>query len=187
MTTEEVYQQLANEYIATLENRDVPHGRVFLIFSGVPASGKTTLAQRLRDDLKAQYVRHDDIRERIRRDGLDPAHFVIAKISSHVIDTVMEHDANKFVIIDASLDRTWPRFFEHANEHHAKTIVIRLDIPRDSITKRLDDRPEGHAGKRGIEMYYQQFENSKKHVAADITLGADYDYKGVLRQVKALL
>jgi predicted kinase len=188
MQTAELNQRFANEYLSTLRNRDVPHGRIYIIFSGVPGSGKTTLAKHLADDLKAQYIRHDDIRELIRRDGFNVADFTISHISAIVIDTILEKDANKFIVIDASLDRSWPRFFEHASQQQARPIVIRLNVSKDTIQKRIAQREEGHVGKvQDIDMYFDQFENSKREVKADIELSEKYEYSDVLGQVTELL
>lgn len=188
MQTDELNKQFANEYLSNLQNRDVPHARTYIIFSGVPGSGKTTLARRLASDLKAQYIRHDDIRELVRRDGFNVADFPAAHISAIVIDTILEKDANKLIIIDASLDRSWPRFFEHTRKQHAKPIIIRLNVPKETVSARIAARPEGHVGKiANLDEYYDQFERSKKAVAADLELTQEYEYETVLCKVAKLI
>lgn len=82
MQTDELNRHFADDYIAQLKNRDVPHGRILLGFCSVPGSGKTTLAKRLAHDLKAQYIRHDDIRAMIQREGYDPGNMSMGSISS---------------------------------------------------------------------------------------------------------
>jgi predicted kinase len=186
--TEAIHRQLATEYLSAMESRELPQKRVCIIFSGVPGSGKTTLARKLARDLRAQYIRHDDLRELARRHDYDIAKLTISSISRIVMDTIMDEDANKFVIVDASLDRTWPLFFEHTTEHGALPIIIRLEVPRHIVEKRVSERGEDDFGKvTGLDSYYAQFENSKKHVPATLTLGADYDYEDVLRQLKELV
>lgn len=188
MQTQQLNRRFADEYLATLTNRDVPHDRIYIIFSGVPGSGKTTLARRLAVDLKAQYIRHDDIRECIRRDGFNVGDFTVSHISTLVIDTILAEDRNKFIIIDASLDRSWPRFFEHAKEQRAKPIIIRLNVPKETVMKRIEARPEGHVGKvADLDDYYKQFECSKKEVPASLELDENYDYKTVLSNVIKLV
>ena len=187
MNVGEVQRQLAEEYLAVMKDRGLPHRRVCIIFSGVPGSGKTTLAQKLAYDLKAQYIRHDDIRTLARKHGYNLAKLTISSISRIVMDTIMEQDANKFVIVDASLDRTWPLFFEHTREHEALPIVIRLDVPREVIEKRIAARPKGDFGSvTNLDTFFDQFENSKKHVQATMTLGLDYDYEQVLTRLAQL-
>jgi len=188
MQTAQLNQRFANEYLATLKNRDVPHERVYVIFSGVPGSGKTTLAVRLANDLKAQYIRHDDIRHLIRKSGFNVSDFTIAHISTIVIDTILQQDKNKLIVIDASLDRSWPRFFEHAQEQHAKPIVIRLDVPRSIVEVRVSARDKDDFGSVAkLDNFFEQFENSKKHVQATMTLRPDYDYSSVVTRIKELI
>lgn len=187
MDKEDAHQKLANQYLLGLKNRDLPRKRVCIIFSGVPGSGKTTLAKKLAHDLTAQYIRHDDIRELARRLGYDVSKLTISSISRIVMDTIMEKDANKFVIIDASLDRTWPLFFDHTTEHGALPIVIRLDIPKEVVEKRVNLRDKNDFGSvTNLDTFYEQFENSKKHVKATITLGVGYDYGAVLSELQRL-
>lgn len=128
MQTDALNRHFATEYLNKLTDREVPHKRAYIIFSGVPASGKTTLAKQLARDLKAQYIRHDAIRDLIKRDGFLVKDFTVSHISTIVIDTILQTDKNQLIVIDASLDRTWPRFFEHAREQQAKPIIIRLKI-----------------------------------------------------------
>lgn len=188
MQTDILNQQLAKEYLQQLKNRSTTHERIFLIFSGVPGSGKTTLARKLARDFEAQYVRHDDIRKIARSHGLDVSKMSMSAISKIVIETIFERDANKFVIIDASLDRTWPVFFEHAEKLKAKPIVIRLDVPREITEQRIRERGEWDFGKvDNLDDFYEQFENSKKQVPADITLSTNYDYKNVHELVRRLI
>lgn len=188
MQTDVLNQRFAAEYLKTLTDREVSHNRVYIIFSGVPASGKTTLAKRLAVDLKAQYIRHDDIRELIKRDGFSVSDFTVSHISAIVIDTILRTDKNQLIVIDASLDRTWPRFFEHAQAQQAKPIIIRLNVPRGVVEARIKARPEGHVGKvSDLDIFYEQFERSKKEVKATLELSENYDYETVHREVAKLV
>lgn len=189
MQDDSIYQQLAAEYLATLTNRDVPHKKVFLCFSGVPGCGKTTLAQRLRDDLGVQYVRHDDIRALARSMGYDVEKIVISSVSKIAVDEMMAHDANKFMILDAGLDRSWHIYFDSVKEYNALPIIIRIDVPKSTVIERIKKRSEDDFGKfdlDAIDTFYEQFENAKRHFDATITIGADYNYADVLAKVKAL-
>lgn len=185
MPTDTLYHELAEVYLQTLANRDIAHRRVYIIFSGVPGSGKTTLARKLARDLRAQYVRHDDIRALVRARGHDINQIAIPSISSIVIDTILEKDANKCIIIDASLDRSWPRFFDHAKEQRAQPIVVRLNVPRAEVERRIHAREDHDFGKiEDLDAYYEQFENSKKNVIADLELDSDYDYENALAELR---
>ena len=189
MNVEEVQRQLAEEYISAMKNRDLPQKPVCVIFSGVPGSGKTTLARKLARELKAQYIRHDDIRALARSHGYDLAKLTISSISRIVMNTIMEgDDANKFVIVDASLDRTWPLFFEHTREHGAMPVIIRLEVPREIVEKRIEARSKDDFGSvTNLDAFFDQFENSKRHVPATMTLDYDYEYADVLARLKRVI
>lgn len=170
------------------KNREQPQAAACIIFSGVPGSGKTTLARKLARDLKAQYIRHDDIRKLATAHDYDLKKLTISSVSRIVMDLIMEEDANKLVVIDASLDRSWPLFFDHTREHSAKSVIIRLNVPREIIEKRIGKRSEGDFGRvANLDDFFRQFENSKQKVKADIELDQAYDYTDVLGRVKALL
>lgn len=188
MDVDEIHRQLAMEYLSAMKNRGLQHVAACVIFSGVPGCGKTTLARKLARDLQAQYIRHDDIRELARTHGYDLKKLTISSISRIVMDAIMDADANKLVIIDASLDRSWPLFFDHTREHGARPIIIRLNVPREVVEERIAARSEGDFGRvPNLDDFFRQFENSKQKVKADIELAQAYDYTGVLRRVEALL
>jgi len=185
---QELNQELADAYLKTLAGWDIPHRRAYIIFSGVPGSGKTTLAKRLAQDLQGLYIRHDDIRQLARKRGLDVRKLTISSVSRIVIDTTLEHDANGLIVIDASLDRTWPLFFDHAKQQRALPIVIRLNVPREVILRRVEARHAHDFGKvSDLDTFFEQFETSKKEVPADIELDEKYEYSDVLRRVASLL
>jgi len=188
MQTDELNRRLVHNYIGQLSNRDVPHRRILLSFCGVPGSGKTTLAKMLTRDLRAQYIRHDDIRAMIRYEGYEPSKMSMGPISTIVANTILANDANKFIIIDAGQDRQWERFFAHAKEWKAQPIIIRLNVSKELLQERLsrrDSKTTNH--RRNLELFIEQFENCKKHVVADIELVADYNYDEVLARVKELV
>lgn len=188
MDVQEAQHQIAKKYLLAMQNRELTKKPACIIFSGVPGSGKTTLARKLAHDLRAQYIRHDDIRALARQSGYDLARLTISSISRIVMDTIMEHDTNKLVVIDASLDRSWPLFFEHTREHGAMPVIIRLNVPRRVIEARISERSGDDFGNvTNLDMFFEQFENSKRKVKADIELDLYYDYDTVLRRVKDLL
>jgi predicted kinase len=188
MGTEEIQQRLAMDYLSAMKNREMAQKPACIIFSGVPGSGKTTLARKLAHDLRAQYIRHDDIRELARSHGYDVASLTISSISRIVMDVIMNEDANRRVVIDASLDRSWPLFFDHTREHGALPVIIRLNVPRPVVEKRISERNRDDFGSvTDLDTFFAQFENSKQKVRADIELDQSYDYQDVLKRVTELL
>lgn len=177
-------EKFASEYIDLLKNRDVNHRSIMLTFSGVPGSGKTTLARRLAVDLRAQYVQHDQIRQMITAEGYEPRNFSIQTISHLVIDEIMKNDRNKFVILDASIDRAWPVFFSHVAEWGISPIVIRLNVPRAILKQRLQERDGiDNIHLERFDKFMTQFENCKAQVPVDFELETNYDYNQLVQHI----
>jgi predicted kinase len=186
MQTSELNEEIAKNYLAQLQVRDVPHFGLLLTFFGTPGSGKTTLANKLANDLTAQYVRSDAVRRIIQAMGYDPRQFVVSKITELIVKQILAHDANKLIVLDASIDRTWRRFFDYAKKENIPTLTIRLNIPATLLEERIKQRHESDFGKDYLNKFLEQFHDSKNHVKADIELEADYNYDEVLSQVKQL-
>ena len=182
--THEFNHRYAQRYLDQLDNRDVPHERTMLTFSGIPGSGKTTLALKLAHDFRAQYVQHDRIRDMIRRDGFEPEDYSMIPISRLVIDTIMHNDANKFVILDASIDRSWSVFFEHTKEDDITPIIIRLVVSHDTLRQRQLTR-DGFVHPR-FDEFVAQFENCRRQVEVDIEITEQYEYGDVFDRVRHL-
>lgn len=176
---------IANAYEQEQPYRHVPHPPILLSFSAIPGSGKTYLAKRLMHDLHAQYMNHDDIREIIRIRGIDPEGLFMPPISKIVIDHMVQHDQNKFVILDVSLDRRWDIYFNSIKEYGATPIIIRLNPPLDVIRERLRLRDgDNSALLQQLDRFKSEFDNCSQHVEADITVGETYDYEHVLQVVR---
>jgi len=168
-TSQDIHEQLAEAYIQALPFRAVHHPRIFLQFSGMPGSGKTVLARRLATDLQAQYIRHDDIREEVRSRGINSDTVHIPSVSKLIVNFIMQHDNNKLIILDSSIDHNWQRYFEHVKELHALPLIIRMDVP----TERIKDRIQARDGRNNhileeLDRYQQAFENCRRQVPADL-------------------
>ena len=182
---ETLYDEIAHEFISKQPYRTIPYPPTLLIFSAMPGSGKTTLARKLAADLQAQYINHDAIRDFIRRKGVDPELVYMPAVSIRIEEQIMANDANKLIILDGSLDRTWEIFFKTASNLKAMTIIIRLTLPLTIIRDRLRIRDKEDSKLLDqMERFKNDFEECQKHVAADLTLGKDYNYAEVLEFVR---
>jgi len=186
LNTDDFNLRIANVYIEQLSNRDIPQQKALITFSGIPGSGKTTLARKLEHDLNAQYVHHDSLRKIIESEGDDPKRYTMIPISRIVITTILNNDANKRIILDASIDRSWDVFFNDKKEFGiSQSVIIRLNTPHDVIKQRQLQRD----GKINLHFdeFASQFEACKREVEADVELDDNYDYELVLKTVDDLL
>lgn len=186
--TDELNLAIADEYMGLLNDRTIVNPKYMITFSGVPGSGKTTLARRLASDLKAQYVHHDTMREIIAKHGYNVVGLAIAPISKIVVNRILHGDNNKLLILDSSLDRTWQMYFDHVTQEKITPLIIRLDVPRDIVFARLVARDglDSPLVKR-FEAYVSEYENCKAKVPATMTLGESYDYDRVLAEIKSII
>lgn len=178
-------KDIASAYEQEQPHQHIPHPPIFLSFSAVPGSGKTTLAKRLARDLRTQYVNHDDIRDLIRKRGIDSEELCMPPISRIVINHMITYDKNKFVILDVSIDRRWDIFYDHVKELNALPIVIRLNPPINVIRERLRIRDDNNGAiLNQLNRFKDEFDNCCQHVEADITVSKKYDYGQVLEAVR---
>lgn len=121
----------------------------------------------------------------IKKRNVNSQDIFIPDISRLVIDRMVKDDENKFVILDASLDRSWDIYYDHVKELRAIPIIIRLTPPIDIIRERLRVR-DGENGEllNQLGRFKSEFDDSCRHVKADITVGELYDYTQVLHGVK---
>jgi gluconate kinase len=187
MTLSEIDNKIYNQLLSKLQNRDVPNPTAGILFSGIPGCGKTTLAQRLARDLHAQYLQNDAIRNSAERLGLDK--YDVHPVGRALTETIASHDANKLIVFDASINRTWQETIAFCKENGLTPIVVRITIdPREAIT-RLQKRGR-HDDTQLIEATYRrlaQFEACKKALPADIEVTVPFDYQEVLQAVKKRL
>ena len=179
--SEETIQHVANDYYASLSHKKVYQPRCLVIFSGVPGSGKTTIARALEERLKAVRLSNDNIRTRIvaadpgiKREGQERAKFIVA---NKVLDRLAK-EAHNIIVIDASCDRGYDEYSTWAEKHGYKLVLVRLEISREVIMQRLEKRlAEDGAStiKRSgwfekIDLWWQQWESFSKQHKADVTL-----------------
>lgn len=181
---QKIIDKVVAQYYGKMLYRDIAHPKILLTFSAVPGSGKTTLAKKLASDLKAGYIRADDIRHMLRQAGIDPISVKTSDITRRIASLVLEKDANKFIILDASMDRTWDDFFAHALKMNATPFVVRMNVSDVEVAKRLKGRDGEIKDKAEMTRFRSDFLRCKEHVMADIELGNEYDYNVVLTQVK---
>ncbi|HSX35414.1 MAG TPA: ATP-binding protein [Patescibacteria group bacterium] len=179
--------QVTNAYLAQLTNRDLSQPLMLVTFSGTPGCGKTTLANHLAADLHAQCLQSDALREMIRSFGSDPAQISMPSLSDRIIQEVIKHDRNQLFIIDASMDRVWQFYLKHVKRLGALSFIIRFDMPPVVIRRRMSqrNRHDDQDLLAQFDTFWQQFEDCRRNLPADITLGEAYDYDDVLERVRA--
>ncbi len=173
--------------MASLQCTNVPQPPAIITFFGIPGSGKTVVAKKLADDLQAQYIQQDGMRFILHNKGVKTGN--VAPITLAVVGKILAKHPNKRIMLDASIDRSWPKFYENCKKWGIKPITIRLNADAKTAVKNLTDRGryDDETLLRSLTHYIEQFEQAKKDMPADITASWPYDYDHIITAIKAKL
>lgn len=143
MDTQQIYTKLKHQ----LENnKNTPNPKIMVCFSGIPGSGKTTLAEKLEKQLQAIRISNDDIRTIIESSGVterDEREEAKEKFLDWFLNEVQIWP-NGLLIMDSSIDRRFDDIKRRFNEY--RLYVISLGISRELAIKRMKKR-QGHRAK----------------------------------------
>ncbi len=174
MILEEIYQK----HLSQLKYLDVHHKKLVICFSGIPSSGKTTLAKKIEEKYRGVRITNDEVREIIRE-----------VMEKHKIERNEErnqeilHDylayflrsyeeKNKLIILDSGIERSYKEKFSLLQERGYALFVILLEIPLRIIHERLKEREERKPEKNfeRLKKWMIDFDSAKKEMKADFTI-----------------
>lgn len=187
-------EDIANSYYAELGNRKVRQPRYIVLFSGVVGSGKSTIARAIEYKLHAVRVSNDEIRDRI----MATAPTIQAKIREEAkfkvgkaVMSRLAQETSGLIVVDASCDRGFDEYYGSAKRNGYRVILLRLEIPRDVIERRIRER--GDLGYRDVtrsltmlDTWWQQWETFGKMHKPDMAITQETDIKDVLKLVKGI-
>lgn len=187
MTLTETDNKIYNELLRKLQNSGVPHPAAIILFCGIPGSGKTTLAQRLTRDLQAEYIQNDAARLIAKRMGIEK--YDAHPVGRALIETITAQNANKLIVFDASIDRSWRETLALCTEVGTTPIIIRITIGPQEAANRMQNRGRHDDAYliEGTQRRQAEFEACKKDLSADIEATVPFDYQVVLDAVQKRL
>lgn len=162
--------------------------------SGVPGSGKSTIARVIEKELLAIRLSNDEIRDRIvasnpaiSQEDRERAKLIIA---TELLERLAD-EPNGLIVIDASCDRGYDDYWSWADEHKYHTVLLRMDVPKSIIEERLHER--GHLGYRNttdslamLDTWWYQWETLGKERVADLIIKQSTPIEVVLESVRKL-
>jgi adenylate kinase family enzyme len=164
---QEIYEKTLQIHLKQLKNLDVKNSKIIVSFSGVPCSGKSTLANDLEKHFKAVKINTDDIRDIIKQ---------VVPVDEYTRDELQEllieynvnffeylrKIPNGFLIIDASVDRNYELVKKTAEDGGYILYIIRILIEKDelieSFKKRNMEKDKEIIG--DIDIYYDDFKKA---------------------------
>ncbi len=125
---------------------------MLVVLGGLPGTGKTTIARRLSERLRAAHVRVDTITAAMARSGVDPEH--PAGLASYLIAEAVAEEclrAGTSVVVDAvnPVEAARRQWRELAARTDAPLRVVELVCPDEAEhRRRLETRADDLAGER---------------------------------------
>lgn len=187
-------EDIANTYYAALTNKEVRQPRYIVLFSGVVGSGKSTIARAIEHNLRAVRVSNDEIRDRIvvAVPMIQPEirEEVKLKIGKAIMSRLSQ-ETSGLIVVDASCDRGFNEYYESAKRNGYRVILLRLEIPRDVIERRIRER--GDLGYRDVarslnmlDTWWRQWEAFGKTHKPDMIITQETDIQDVFKLVKGI-
>lgn len=184
-------KEVADSYYDVLANRNTVNPRYLVLFSGVPGSGKSTIARAITDELRGVLVSNDDIRDLIVR--IAPTTTATReKVKLDVVTALLERlptIPNGLVVNDASVDRGYDYYADWAQKYGYRIIVFRMDMPRSVIEQRIQGR--GDTGYRNasdslanLDNWWEQWEEFGKTCKPTMTITENTSIDDVLEVVR---
>jgi predicted kinase len=173
-----VYEKVFQEHCRLLKHLQKENSPGIIAFSAVPGMGKTRIAKHLEMRLEAVRLSSDQMRTLLKNHQINPEKRDEAthqrELDHYLQYCLARLDAmhpNKLYVLDMSVDRTWGQIHALASQKEIPMFLIRVDVHREVVEKRLKERegPQESAYLKYMDSWYRDYESLNKHHPADFT------------------
>ncbi len=192
--TKQDLADIADAYYAILQNKRVHHPKCLVLFSGVPGSGKSTIACAIEKELRAIRLSNDEVRDRILMAdpvvGIENREHAKLVIATELFERVAR-EPNGLVVVDASCDRGYDYYRSWGNKHGYRIILLRMDTPRNTVEQRLRARNNQESrniisSPAALDTWWSQWKAFGIEHTPDLTITPDTSTEEVLQTVRGL-
>lgn len=134
---EEDYEKVFSHHVKILSYLDESHPNLLIVFSGTPAMGKTTIAQKLQNQLHAVRLSSDEVRSILSQLGNWPPDFSVDAYLDWALRKLEMERKNHLFILDRSIDRTFKRYQSFAVEKGYPLFIIKMVVDRKEVERRV--------------------------------------------------
>lgn len=125
-------------HLHTLPNKEKSNPKFLILFSGTPGMGKTTIAKKLEEHFQAIRLSTDEARLLLKANNLSPA--LADSYIEWCLHAIYKELPNQLIILDRSVDRTYPTYLQFAKDFGYNTFLVRMDVQRSIVEGRIRQR-----------------------------------------------
>jgi predicted kinase len=172
------FASIIHEHMQLLGNLDKVNPPLMLLFSATPGMGKTTIATKIQDALGAVKITVDDGRKLLIKHAIpikgdipylslsiEEKIAYIVEYLDQLINEIGRISANKFIIIDDSVNQWYDQIKSIADKHAMPTFLIRLTVSKATAIERIKQRerhPQGYLD--AMDRWFHFYEKLDEHL-----------------------
>jgi len=178
-----LFEKVYEQHLKQLHYLNEFQPKLLILFSGTPGMGKTTVARALEDHFHAVRVSSDEGRAILRQFG-EEVELVYSYIE-WLLPKLEANFANHCIIVDRSIDRTFPFYAKYAQDHAFEPFLIRMKLDRKENEEELLARKKGAKRLlRGSDNSWRDYENFSKTHTPDFVFDNSGSIEKPLQQLE---
>lgn len=178
-------EELEERFVSGLRNTDLDQEPFMVLFTGVPFSGKSTVAKVLQHRYSMVRLENDRVRKLSRElevEVEDPREFVL--------DVLKDSSwTNQRFVLDSSIDRSYERVLGLCKDRGIPYFIIKMPVPED-----MDKRAYEKGGFRlenwkdaDLEKFVKDYREATENFEPDFCFGKDGGMKKLLTELDSIL
>ena len=176
-----IFQTIYKKHIKLLNNLNKQNNKkVVICFSGVPRSGKTTIAKKIEKKYKGIRLSNDQIRNIVRKIeksfNIKDEQEVLENYLLWLIEKLNSLE-NKLIILDSSIDRKYKKVKSAAKKDNYSLFVIRIKITKKTFKKKIADNKCREEYLESMNEWFRDYDNFIKVVKSDYVLDNNHEPK----------
>ena len=177
---EEKFGEVDEAFLEGLRNTEKDQEPFMVFFTGVPFSGKSTVAKVLQHRYDMVRVETDRIREIADSRDLDVDAY------SYIKSFLKEYsEPNKRIVQDSSIDRIYEDIIPYCEENEIPCYIIKMPVPKD-----MDKRAREKGGlylenwkNSTIEEFLEEHQKAAEELNIDFRFGEDGGIKNLIEEL----